>query len=178
MQAGTRAQSVGRGVRPRWKPAGAPVSPAGTLRAQSVPRRLRQPLTPPSTLLCPRFPGVSGARGASGKEGVGSRWWGSGRPGGWGPCLCPEVGGSSSGLREGLQGPPSRSRNDLDSFPQDMIRNVSSKHNDNHTVCFWSKASGFVWDFFFFFLISKAIGFCLRAMESGHQSWNCRTNIY
>lgn len=170
---------MGRGVRPRWKPAGAPVSPAGTLRAQSVPRRLRQPLTPPSTLLCPRFPGVSGARGASGKEGVGSRWWGSGRPGGWGPCLCPEVGGSSSGLREGLQGPPSRSRNDLDSFPQDVIRNVSSKHNDNHTVCFWSKASGFVWDFFFFFfLISKAIGFCLRAMESGHQSWNCRTNIY
>ena len=123
--------------------------------------------------------GVSGARGASGKGGVGSRWWGSGRPGGWGPSLCPEVGGSSSGLREGLQGPPSRSRNHLDSFPQDVIRNVSSKHNDNHTVCVpGAKLLGLFGTFFFFFLISKAIGFCLGAMESGHQGWNCGTNIY
>ena len=94
------------------------LSPAGTPRAPSDPRRVHQSLTPQHPPFALGFPGRQEPEQPQGRKVWGA---GGGVQGdlGAGVPLCAQSGGAAAlGSERASRGPPSQSRNHLDSFPQ------------------------------------------------------------
>ena len=130
---------------------GAPISgwhPEGTVSPPEGPPVADCPQHPP---FAPGFPGSQEPELPQGRKVWGAGGGVQGDLGAGVPLCAQRWGAAALGSERGSRGPPSRSQNHLDSFPQDVIRNVSSKHNDNHTECVpRAQPLGLFGTFFFF----------------------------